>query len=187
VILQNLVDTFTMFRLLLHLQPARCTNVARLAHLALHSGVASGVEGFRYFRKRVKSSDMSRKTEIRSKWLTVRLSESEEEKLISLCKKSTANALSEYARDVLLKAPINVRYRNQSADDFIEQIIVLKRELNSIGNNINQAVHKLHTLDHVDDIRQWAISNEISKKELFEKVAELLDKADKIHKTWSHE
>ena len=119
--------------------------------------------------------------------MTIRLSKSEEEKLITLFKRSTANALSEYARAVLLKAPINVRYRNQSADEFLEQIILLKRELNSIGINLNQAVHKLHTLDHVDDIRQWAVHNEMTRQELFAKIEELLDRADIIHKIWSHE
>jgi len=31
----------------------------------------------------------------------------------------------------------------------------LKRELNGIGNNFNQAVHKLHLLDKIPEFRAW--------------------------------
>ena len=48
-------------------------------------------------------------------------------------------------------------------------MILLKNELNAIGNNFNQAVHKLHTLDHVPEIKAWAILNESSKKIFHEK------------------
>jgi transcriptional regulator of NAD metabolism len=54
-------------------------------------------------------------------------------------------------------------YRNQSADEFLAEMIQLKHELNAIGNNFNQAVHKLHTLDHTADIKAWAIHNDSAK------------------------
>jgi DNA-binding HxlR family transcriptional regulator len=40
---------------------------------------------------------------IRKKWLTIRLNEEEEKKLLEFFQKSTAQGLSEYARGVLLK------------------------------------------------------------------------------------
>ena len=62
---------------------------------------------------------MKEAKKIRSKWLTIRLNEDEETKSNSLYKRSTSNGLCEYARDVLLKEPVNIIYRNQSADDFL--------------------------------------------------------------------
>src|SRR5678816_3223242 len=90
---------------------------------------------------------MKETKQVRKGWLTVRLNEDEEKKLNKFYSRTTSNSLSEYARDVLLREPVNVIYRNQSADEFLEEMIQLKKELNAIGNNFNQTVHKLHTLD----------------------------------------
>ena len=56
---------------------------------------------------------MKETKKVRSKWLTIRLNEDEEKKLNQFMTRTTCNALSEYARDVLLKEPVNIIYRNQ--------------------------------------------------------------------------
>ncbi|MGN6601372.1 MAG: plasmid mobilization protein [Ginsengibacter sp.] len=127
---------------------------------------------------------MKEKKQIRSEWLTVRLSEAEENKLNKFFKRTTSSTLSEYAREVLLKHPVTVLYRNQSADDFLSEMILLKKELNAIGNNFNQAVHKLHTLDRIADIKAWAILNENSKKIFMNKLTEIEDKMNEIYIQW---
>ena len=128
---------------------------------------------------------MKEAKKVRSRWLTIRLNEDEEKKLINLYSKTTANGLSEYARDVLLKEPVNIIYRNQAADEFLTEMILLKNELNAIGKNFNQVVHKLHTLDHVREIKAWAILNESSKKIFMKKVGEIKDKLNQIYQQWS--
>ena len=128
---------------------------------------------------------MKEKKTRRNKWLTIRLSDDEEKKLLSFYKKATSNGLSEYARDVLLKDPVYIIYRNQSADDFLSEMIELKKELNAIGNNFNQTVHKLHTLDHDHQIKAWAILNESHKKIFFKKIEEIQEKLSQIHELWS--
>ena len=121
---------------------------------------------------------------VRKGWLTVRLNEDEEKKLNKFFNRTTSGSLSEYARDVLLREPVNVIYRNQSADDFLAEMILLKKELNAIGNNFNQAVHKLHTLDRVPEIKAWAILNETSKKNFLKKVDEIKEKMNQIYQQW---
>ncbi|MDQ2720180.1 MAG: plasmid mobilization relaxosome protein MobC [Bacteroidota bacterium] len=128
---------------------------------------------------------MKEKRKIRSGWLNIRLNEEEQNKLNKLYSRTTSNSLSEYARDVLLKEPVNILYRNQSADDFLSEMILLKNELNAIGNNFNQVVHKLHTLDHFQEIKLWAIINEESKKNFMKKVEEIKEKLNQIHGQWS--
>lgn len=123
--------------------------------------------------------------QIRSGWLTIRLNEDEEKKLSKLYSKTTSNSLSEYARDVLLKEPVNVLYRNQSADEFLAEMILLKKELNAIGNNFNQAVHRLHTLDHFQEVKGWAIANEAGQKIFMKKVEEIQEKMNQIYLQWS--
>lgn len=127
---------------------------------------------------------MKEKKQVRSKWLTIRLSESEENKLIKFFKRTTSNSLSEYAREVLLRQPVTFFYRNESADDFLSEMILLKKELNAIGNNFNQAVHKLHTLDRIPDIKSWAILNENSKKIFMNKLTEIEDIMNEIYIQW---
>ena len=128
---------------------------------------------------------MKETKKVRSKWLTIRLNEDEEKKLNNLYSGTTSNGLSEYARDVLLREPVNVIYRNQTADDFLAEMILLKNELNAIGKNFNQVVHRLHTLDHVPEIRSWAMLNESSKKIFMKKVDEIKDKVNQIYLRWS--
>jgi hypothetical protein len=123
--------------------------------------------------------------QVRKGWLTVRLNEDEEKKLNNFFNRTTSSSLSEYARDVLLREPVNVIYRNQSADEFLSEMILLKKELNAIGNNFNQAVHKLHTHDHVPEIKAWAILNESSKKVFIKKVDEIKEKMNQIYQQWS--
>jgi predicted nucleic acid-binding OB-fold protein len=127
---------------------------------------------------------MKKKKSIRNKWLTVRLNDDEEKKLKQFCSRTTSKAISEYARDILLKEPVIIVYRNASADDFLEEMILLKNELNAIGKNFNQAVHKLHMLDHVHEIKSWALLNETSKKIYFQKIEEINEKLNQIHHLW---
>ena len=128
---------------------------------------------------------MKEMSQIRSKCLTVRFTEEERKRLNKLRNKAQCNSLSEYARDVLLKEPVTIKYRNQTADEFLEEMIVLKKELNAIGNNFNQAVHKLHTLDRDAQIKAWAVLNEATKNLFMRKVEEIKEKMNQIYEQWS--
>jgi predicted nucleic acid-binding OB-fold protein len=66
-------------------------------------------------------------------------------------------------------------------------MILLRGELNSIGNNFNQSVKRLHTLDQIPDIKTWAILNEKSKKLFIEKVDEIKEKINQISDKWLQE
>ena len=127
---------------------------------------------------------MKETKQIRSKWLTIRLNEDEKKKLYKLYHRTASNSISEYVRAVLLQEPVIILYRNQSADDFLAQMLLLKNELNAIGNNFNQAVHKLHTLDHFSEIKTWALMNENSKKLFIQKVEEIKERMNQIYYQW---
>lgn len=128
---------------------------------------------------------MREKKPIRSRWLTIRLSELEEAKLAKFLKQSISQNVSEYARKILLREPVIIVHRNQSADDFLKEMIVLRNELNSIGKNFNQAVHKLHTLDHFPDIKVWATLNEASKDIVLKKIIQVEERLQQIYELWS--
>jgi hypothetical protein len=120
----------------------------------------------------------------RTRIIGLRLTPEEYTKIERKWKASTCRKLSDYVRKHLFNKPIVTTYRNQSLDDFMEETIVLCNELNAIGNNINQAVKKLHTLQQIPEFRNWIISYDLDKKILFNKVEEIKKHIQKITDKW---
>ena len=123
----------------------------------------------------------------RIKRIYIRLKPSEYEILQAGFSKSTMRKLSEYTRNILLKGPITVYTRNKSYDEFVEEMAALKAELNAIGNNFNQVVKKLHTMNHDEEIKAWALINEKSKELFDKKVDEIELRMTQIAERWSQE
>lgn len=120
----------------------------------------------------------------RTKILQARLTPGELEKINQKFSRSTCRKLSDYVRKVLLDKLVTVKQRNQSLDDFMTEMITLRNELNAIGNNYNQAVKKLHTLDHLPEFRTWVLLNESHQKKLFDKMSEIKEKINQINDQW---
>jgi hypothetical protein len=127
---------------------------------------------------------MSEQNNNRTKWLHLRLKPEEYTKLQKQFKKTTCRKLSEYARKILLGKPVVATYRNQSLDDFMTEMMQLRGELNSIGNNVNQSVKKLHTLQQISEFRSWIMTYELEKQTLFNKVEEIKIRINKIADQW---
>ena len=92
--------------------------------------------------------------------------------------------MSDYVRHVLFNKPITVYHRNKSLDDFMKEIISLRNELNGIGNNFNQGVKKLHTLQQIAEFKSWIITYELEKQTLLNKVDEIKNRINKIADEW---
>ena len=83
-----------------------------------------------------------------------------------------------------MQKPVTVKYRNQSADDFLKQMLDLKKELNSIGNNFNQVVHKLHILDKIPEFRAWVNHYDGLHQLLVSKVEEIKLRMNQLYEQW---
>ena len=127
---------------------------------------------------------MSEPKDNRTKWLHLRLKPDEYNKLHKAFKKTTCRKISDYSRKILLGKPLVATYRNQSLDDFMTEMMQLRAELNSVGNNINQAVKKLHTLHQIPEFRSWIMTYELEKQTLFNKVEEIKNRINKIADQW---
>lgn len=121
---------------------------------------------------------------MRNKMVVVRMNPNEFEQIEKLRKKSTERNLSSYIREVVLQKPVFINYRNQSADDFIKEMLELKKELNAIGNNFNQAVHKLHILDKIPEFRVWINQYDAVQKVLVAKVEEIKLRMNQLYDQW---
>jgi hypothetical protein len=127
---------------------------------------------------------MSEAEEKRTKWLHIRLRPDEYRKIQALRSKSLSPKMSDYARRVILNKPVTIRQRNQSMDEFMTEMIKLRAELSAIGNNFNQAVHKLHLLKNVNDLKIWVLMNETTKMALMEKVDEIKNRINQFADQW---
>lgn len=118
-------------------------------------------------------------------WISFRVKPEEYNQINGHFKRSTCQKLSEYARNVLLQKPVQIKVRNQSADEILSVLLQIKKELNAIGNNYNQAVHKLHTLDRIPEFRSWIMLHETTRQVVEKKITETKIRMDEIYKQWS--
>lgn len=128
--------------------------------------------------------NMERKKSKRIRWVNVRFTPEEYQKLEQQFHRTTSRKLSQYIRDSLFNRPMVTTYRNASLDDLMEEIGQLKDELNHIGNNYNQAVKKLHTLWRIEDFKTWIDLNEKDKAVLFQKIDTIEDHLQKMVAAW---
>lgn len=107
------------------------------------------------------------------RWITIRVKPDEYIAIYKLFKQTTHKKLSQYVRKVLLQKPVVIQYKDASTTEILAALNQLSRELSAIGNNFNQTVHKLHTLDHVPEIKIWAELTESGRQNLLKKVDEI--------------
>ncbi len=123
-------------------------------------------------------------SEVRNKMVVVRMNETEINQLVKFQKRTTEKDTSSYLRKVALQKPVTVKYRNESADDFLLDMLNLKKELNAIGNNFNQAVHKLHILEKIPEFRVWVQQYDGLQKVLISKVEEIKLRMNQLYEQW---
>lgn len=122
--------------------------------------------------------------EVRKKMVVIRMNDNEFEQVEKLRKKSTLKNISSYVRQVVLQKPFLINYRNQSADDFLKDMLELKKQLNGIGNNFNQVVHKLHILDKIPEFRIWINHYYGLHQSLVSKAEEIKLRMNQLYEEW---
>jgi hypothetical protein len=120
----------------------------------------------------------------RTRIMGLRLTPKEYAEIEKKWKASTCRKLSDYVRRILFEKPVVTTYRNRSMDDFLEEMGQLRSDLNHIGNNFNQAVKRLHTLQQIPEFRDWLASFETEKISLNYKVEEIKNHIRKIAESW---
>ena len=135
--------------------------------------------------KRFKTRNMKKnENEVRKIMLKVRMNESELQQVKKHQQKSTEKNISAYVREVAMQKPVLINYRNQSADDFLKDMLALKKDLNGIGNNFNQVVHKLHILDKIPEFRVWVSHYDSLHQSLVTKVDEIKLRMNQLYEEW---
>jgi len=123
-------------------------------------------------------------SEVRKTVVKIRMNADEKKSLKKWQQQSTERNMSNYIRKVVLQKPVVIQYRNQSADDFLRDMLALKKELNAAGNNFNQAVKKLHLLDKIPEFRVWLNMYDNSRKTLLEDIEEIKLRMGQLYQLW---
>jgi len=120
----------------------------------------------------------------RTRTAAVRFTAAEFALLQQRCKATTCRQMSEYIRKCLLDKPLTTRCRNVSLDDFMLELIALRRELSAVGSNFNQSVKKLHALRQIPEFQFWLLSTQNQYKELLDSVAAIENWIEKTARKW---
>jgi hypothetical protein len=130
---------------------------------------------------------MTDKSMVRKHWLTVRLNQEEYERLEQLFQQTTQRNISAYVRHTVLQKPVNVKTRNVSIDDFLTDMVLLKKEFSQASATFEKAVQKLSTLERIGDFEQWILANESDKIIFNQKIDAILTRINQLYKLWSQE
>lgn len=119
-------------------------------------------------------------------WHTVRMTEDEYQQLKNFATGTICPTLSDYTRRVLLQKPVSVLYRNQSLDDFLADMLQLRKDLQQLSSSFDQAVRLLQAARSTTEIQHWLLLNEQDKNRLLRLVEQIFTKINDTHRLWSH-
>ncbi len=127
---------------------------------------------------------MEDKNSGRNRWLHIRLTKEELDFIDKNFKASACRKRSDFVRRNLLRKPIVMRYRNDSLDKLLHELIQLRTQLNFMGNNFNQSVKKLHTIFEISDFRIWIMAFDSDRNKYFSLIEEIKKHIENLAQKW---
>lgn len=127
---------------------------------------------------------MERKKNNRTKILNLRLTEAEYRLLKMRFRGTIQRKFSDYARAVLFSRPVVAGHRDLVMDDMLTELSALRKDLNGIANNVNQAVHKLHTMDNKGLLGAWISGFEKQHEQALQHMGAIRLQVNKIAEKW---
>lgn len=127
---------------------------------------------------------MEEKNSARNSWLHIRLTKEEFDQIDRNFKASACRKRSDFVRRNLLRKPIVLRYRNESLDKLLQELIQLRSQLNFMGNNFNQSVKKLHTLFEISDFKVWILAYDSDRNKYLSLVEEIKRHIENLAQKW---
>lgn len=120
----------------------------------------------------------------RTRQIRLRLTPREYDSITTRWRQTATRDLSEYLRKIIFDKPVTVRHRNQSLDDLMATLVLLRGELNFIGHNYNQVVKKLHQLRDFEYIASWLQHHDCAWETVNQKITEIKATISHIDDQW---
>jgi hypothetical protein len=120
----------------------------------------------------------------RTRPLRVWVTPAEFELITTRWHQTTCGGLSEYLRKVIFDKPVIVRHRNQSLDDLMATLILVRCELNLVVQNHNEVVKKLNQLRESACIENWLREHDWAWETINQKITEIKTTINNIDDQW---
>jgi len=115
--------------------------------------------------------------------MTVRLSDATRKRLEKILSESSCRSIGEVARKILNKERINCFYRDASMSGPMEELALIRKELKSIGVNINQQTRYFNAVKsggekqfHADRTVELLVRADAKMERLFALISKLAEK-----------
>lgn len=132
----------------------------------------------------MENSDKASKKITRSEWLHIRLTPDELQKISGNHQRTTSRELSAFARKRLLEEPLTYYTRSASMDEGLQELVQLRKELNAIGNNLNQQTKKLNSFMATPGLGVMVESIKLLREQLDTKLKEINNGINHLAKQW---
>ncbi|TDQ73842.1 plasmid mobilization protein [Sphingobacterium yanglingense] len=130
---------------------------------------------------------MKKEVKNKNKWLHIRIDEDELLQLQNMQLRTTEKYISNYVRKIMFNKPLIARTRDESLNEIITVLTKLQKDLNGIGNNYNQMLHRLHLSTSVAEVKLWLKLYEKQRVELFICIDEIKAFIAKSAEKWLQE
>jgi hypothetical protein len=119
-----------------------------------------------------------------AKIFSVRVSERFYNRLEEIRKNSNCQYIGEVARRILYREEIIWYHKDASMDSAIAELALIRKELNSIGININQVMRHFHSADTTNQKVFQALKIVEEYKKVGQKMERVMDVTSEITKKW---
>jgi hypothetical protein len=119
-----------------------------------------------------------------AKIFSVRVSERFYNRLEEIRKNSNCQYIGEVARRILYREEIIWYHKDASMDSTIAELALIRKELNSIGININQVTRHFHSADTTNQKVFQALKIVEEYKKVGQKMERVMDVTSEITKKW---
>lgn len=119
-----------------------------------------------------------------AKIFSVRVSERFYNRLEEIKKNSNCQYIGEVARRILYREEIIWYHKDASMDSTIAELALIRKELNSIGININQVTRHFHSADTTNQKVFQALKIVEEYKKVGQKMERVMDVTSEITKKW---
>lgn len=100
-------------------------------------------------------------------------------------KKSTCRSLSEYIRNIIIHNPITIRYRDQSLEDLIEEIVLLNDHMKQVKETGYQVLKKMQSDQEISQCKLVLTEFQDTIVHLNKRIEEIKLQIEKIVERWS--
>lgn len=116
--------------------------------------------------------------------IVIRVNEATFKRLQKLANNSSSRTVAEVARKVLSNERLNVFYKDASLNGPMEELALIRKELKSIGININQQTYHFHIAESAAERAFYVNRTAILYKDVDGRVDRLLSVVGKLAEVW---